>query len=86
MWLARRTGAAIWLPGGGATRLLELCGYVRGLPLSVNRRVYVPACGDVVLEKIQLLRDPMAARHGAREHPARDGARARVHGRAPLAA
>ena len=47
-------------PGG----LAVLYGYVRGLPLSIDRAVHVPGVGDVLPEAIVRLPDPHAARGG----------------------
>ena len=38
--------------------VLEVCGYVRGLPLSIDRAVHVPGIGDVLPQSISVLTDP----------------------------
>lgn len=44
--------------GIAAEGTLEVCGFVRSLPLSVDRLVHVPGVGDVQPSKLEILPDP----------------------------
>ena len=59
------------VPGGAAAppepeALLTVYGYVRGLPLSVDRAIHVPGIGDVLPVEIRRLPDPLRSARAGR--------------------
>ena len=46
---------------------LVIEGYVRGLPLSIDRAIHVPGVGDVLPESITILEDPLSGKRGGGE-------------------
>ena len=59
------------VPGGAAAppepeALLTVYGYVRGLPLSVDRAIHVPGIGDVLPVEIRRLPDPLKSARAGR--------------------
>ncbi|XP_039613134.1 pre-rRNA-processing protein TSR1 homolog [Polypterus senegalus] len=54
---------ATFQPGPGALGTLQVSGYVRGQPLSVNRLLHIVGHGDFQMSQIDASRDPLILKH-----------------------